>query len=105
MTGKPIATGSALTLGIALLLTGTTAATVSSQAAAAGEAKSTDYDPSRRVCRSITPTPSRLTRRVCRTQIEWEEISREAQDSALKHGFDQTRQGPVSNNPSNPNPR
>jgi hypothetical protein len=105
MTGKPIATGSVLTLGIAVLLSGAAAAAGTSEAAAASEANPTAYDPSRRVCRVITPTPSRLARRVCRTQIEWETMSREAQDSFLKHNFDQTRQGPVSNNPSNPSPR
>lgn len=103
MSGKPIATGSALTMGFAVLLAGAGLATVTSEAAAQAEPKSAWNDPSRRICRRITPTPSRLTRRVCRTQMEWEQTSRDAADGFLEHQMD-TR-NPLVRTPSNPDPR
>ena len=103
MIRKPISTGSALTRGFALLLAGAVMTTVTG-AAAAGASAEAQRDANdartRRVCRSIMQTPSRLTRRVCRTQGEWDASMRDQQDSFLRHNFDQTRQGP-KDGPSN----
>lgn len=45
-------------------------------AAAEGKAR----DPSRRVCRSLLPTGSRLPQRTCRTQAEWDRIEEQARE-------------------------
>lgn len=107
MSGKPIATGSALTMGFAVLLSGAVLAPVTG-ATAAGASVEAQRKPNdertRRVCRTITPTSSRLTTRVCRTQAEWDESMRETQDSFLEHNFDQTRTGP-RDGANNPDPR
>ena len=64
-------------LGLALLLG-------SSAAASAEQPSRGKNDQSRRICRSVTPTGSRFTDRVCRTQAEWDraedKAQREAQD-------------------------
>jgi hypothetical protein len=103
MSGKPISTGSALTVGFAVLLASAVLAPVTGAAAASASVdtprKATDAR-TRRVCRTVMQTSSRLTNRVCRTQAEWDESMREQQDSFLRHNFDQTRQGPVDG-PSN----
>jgi hypothetical protein len=103
MSRKAISTGSALTVGLSVLLAG--AALAPTRAAAAdGASLEAQRDASdartRRVCRSIMQTPSRLTRRVCRTQAEWDASMHDQQDSFLRHNFDQTRQGP-KDGPSN----
>ena len=36
----------------------------------------------RTVCKSIAPTGSRIARKVCRKQSEWEEMAREGRDAA-----------------------
>jgi hypothetical protein len=97
MSGKPISTGSALKFGLSVLLAGAVLAPAAG-AAATGASVEGQRDANdartRRVCRSIMQTPSRLTRRVCRTQAEWDASMRDQQDSFLRHNFDQTRQGP-----------
>jgi hypothetical protein len=98
MSGKPIATASALTMGFAVLLAGAVLAPATGASAAGASAdtpRKANDQRTRRVCRTVTPTSSRLTTRVCRTQGEWEEGMREQQDSFLRHNFDQTRQGPI----------
>lgn len=103
MSGKPISTGSALTMGFAVLLAGAVLApaTGATAAGASVEAQRKPNDErTRRVCRTVTPTSSRLTNRVCRTQAEWDESMRNQQDSFLRHNFEQTRQGPIDG-PSN----
>lgn len=54
---------------------------------------------SRRVCRDVSPTGSRLTRRICRTQADWENEAREAGESLQKHQTDGVRQEPPLGNP------
>lgn len=51
--------------------------------ASAKKAKSAKDDTSRRVCRAVVPTGSRLSTRVCRTQAQWDEAQRKAQDGLL----------------------
>lgn len=97
MSGKPIATGSALTMGLAVLLAGAVLAPVTGAAATGASVEAqrkVNDERTRRVCRTVMPTSSRLTTRVCRTQAEWDESMREQQDSFLEHNFDQTRTGP-----------
>ena len=67
-----------------LLIAG--AATVGSTAAVAGAGtqatapyqQSSSEDRSRRVCRSVTPSGTRLPVRTCRTQAEWDEQAAQA---------------------------
>ncbi len=51
--------------------------------ASAKKAKADKNDPSRRVCRSVVPTGSRLATRVCRTQAQWDEARQKTQDGVL----------------------
>jgi hypothetical protein len=107
MNGKPISTGAALTMGLSVLLAGAVLVPVTGAAATSSAAEAqrkTNDARTRRVCRTITPTSSRLTTRVCRTQGEWDESMREQQDSFLEHNFDQTRTGPREG-ANNPDPR
>ncbi len=73
MVAKPILTALALGFGALLVGTALAGATGGSAAAAAqGEPKTTQEDGSRRVCRDVTPSGSRLIRRICRTKAEWD---------------------------------
>jgi hypothetical protein len=97
MSGKSISKGYALTTAFAVLLAGTAVASVAGEAGAAvqNESGATKKDRSRRVCRVVTPTSSRLTTRICRTQSEWDESADKTGESLRKYQFDQTRQGPT----------
>lgn len=44
----------------------------------------------KRICRSITPTGSRLTLRRCMSQAEWDARQDKAQEGMLKHQTDTT---------------
>jgi hypothetical protein len=44
----------------------------------------------KRICRSITPTGSRLTLRRCMSQAEWDARQDKAQEGMLKHQTDNT---------------
>jgi hypothetical protein len=100
MSGKAISKGYALTTAFAVLLAGTAVASVAGEAGAAvKDETSAKSDRSRRVCRVVTPTSSRLTTRVCRTQSEWDESADKTGESLRKYQFDQTRQGPVPGAP------
>lgn len=54
-----------------------TAAPAPAPAPAEGTAKA-----DRMVCKSIAPTGSRIARKTCRTQSQWEEMAREGRDAA-----------------------
>jgi hypothetical protein len=85
-------------MGFAVLLAGAVLvpATGATAAGASADAPRTANDQrTRRVCRTVTPTSTRLTRRVCRTQGEWDASMRDQQDGFLRHNFDQTRQGAI----------
>jgi len=94
MGTKPIVRASALAMGFGALLVGTAlvAATGASSAAAdvQAEPKATAKDNSRRICRTLTPSGSRLTRRVCRTQAEWDQSRDRTQEGHLKQQIDQS---------------
>ncbi|MGZ8348272.1 MAG: hypothetical protein ACXWUP_14285 [Allosphingosinicella sp.] len=51
---------------------------------AAGQAKTSEPDTSRRVCRNLTPSGTRMTRRTCRTQAEWNAAMDRTQDGVLQ---------------------
>lgn len=78
MAAKAIATVSKIAAGVALVLAGNVIA---------GTTKSPP-DPSRRVCKSLTPTGSRVPKRFCMTQLEWDEAAKRAQDSVFKQQLD-----------------
>jgi hypothetical protein len=42
-------------------------------------------DTSRRVCRVVMPTGSRVNSRICRTQAEWNAAMDKSQDNILRH--------------------
>lgn len=88
MSVKPIVTACALAM--ALVLT----SGVSVPAATAQEQGKTTVqnDRSRRVCRTEVPSGSRLARRTCRTQAEWEEAQYRTQDGVLQHQMTTTTQ-------------
>jgi hypothetical protein len=54
-------------------------------AAQAKAKQAKDSDPSKTVCQTIMPSGTRLGKRVCRTQQEWNDQARAAQDSLLEH--------------------
>jgi hypothetical protein len=56
-----------------------------------GKARSKDKsveDGSKRVCRTLTPTGTRFTTRICKTQADWDLEMSKTQDSALSHQRD-----------------
>jgi hypothetical protein len=74
MSIKPIATASALAIGFGVLWAAPSL-TAESAPAAAQEAqpKTSQADASRRICRNLVLSGSRLSRRSCRTARAWEE--------------------------------
>lgn len=91
---KRVAKMSALTMGLGALLAGTALASAAGASSAAAdvqaEPKATAKDNSRRICRTLTPSGSRLTRRVCRTQADWDQSRDRTQEGHLKQQIDQT---------------
>lgn len=86
MGAKPIGTASAFVMGLVVLWAGTALAG-ETEGLSAGDAvetqRKTEDDSSRRVCRNITPTGSRMTERKCRTQAEWDASRKKTQDGHL----------------------
>ena len=89
MSMKRMRTGTGLLVGIAVALSGATLANVTGAVAAAPGDKASPTK-SRRVCRSVQPSGSRLARRDCRTQEEWDSIQQKAQDGLLAQQTGQT---------------
>jgi len=93
---RKLGKASGSTMGFATLLAGAALAGLSggvaTAAAAYEQAKTTQADTSRRVCRTITPIGSRLTRRVCRTQAEWDDAQYRTQDGVLQQQMTTTTQ-------------
>ena len=77
---KSIAGGSAM--GIAALLVG---AIFTGGTAASAESKADKKDTSKRICRMIMPTGSRMTTRTCRTKAEWDRSQEKTADGVLQH--------------------
>ena len=78
---KSIVRGSAKAAGVAFVLAGTVLTGLTTVSAA----EKGKEDPSKRVCRSVTPTGSRMTTRVCRTQAEWDKSRDKTADGVLQH--------------------
>ena len=95
MTAKSIVKASGLAVGMGALLLGTaivaTTGASASDPSAQPEAKA-EPDQSRRVCRTVTPSGSRLTRRICRTQAEWDASADRAADGVAKQQIEDTTQ-------------
>ena len=73
---------SARTFGMVVIaLAGMTSLTVNTAVAAEQEtgAAANKKDTSKRVCRSVTPTGSRFTQRVCKTAEQWQQDADKAQ--------------------------
>jgi hypothetical protein len=83
MSRKPMKTATGMAVAIAVAVTGATLAQVSG-AAAAVQADKSGEDKSRRVCRTVTPSGSRLVRRVCRSQADWDSTQQKAQDGVFE---------------------
>jgi hypothetical protein len=73
MNMKSIARAAIFAIGISALLTG------------AGSAKKPKDDTSKRVCKTIMPTGSRMTTRVCKTAEEWAKMMDKTQEGVLAH--------------------
>lgn len=85
MGAKTAAKASALMMGFGLLWASAALPTeAGGSAAEAFKGKAKD-DPSRRICRNITPSGSRLTTRICRTKAEWDGSQTKAADGVFKH--------------------
>jgi hypothetical protein len=76
-------------LAIGLSMPGVSAAAANGQNEAP-EVKQAKDDGSKRICRSIRPTGSRMSTRVCRTQAEWTRSQDKSQDSVLQHQMRET---------------
>lgn len=79
---KSIVKGTAWAAGIAVLMAGTSFVAGS---AASAESKADKKDTSKRICRMITPTGSRMTTRICRTRAEWDKGQETTADGVLQH--------------------
>jgi hypothetical protein len=76
---KPIATGSVLAVGLGLVWASpAVAADPQTGTPAEAQPRSAQPDSSRRVCRNVSLSGTRLTRRSCRTQTAWEEDAESA---------------------------
>lgn len=78
MGGMRILTVAALAIGLGAL------GAVPASAADDGASKKAE-DTSRRVCRMVIPTGSRMTSRICRTQAEWDAAMDKTQANVLRH--------------------
>jgi hypothetical protein len=96
MNRHSITRGVASAMGFCVLLVGTSFAGITEGFAADPAVQAatmeSQEDGSRRVCRILTPSGSRLTRRVCRTQAEWNRSSDRTADGVLKHQMNESTQ-------------
>ena len=89
MSAKPFARLSAV-MAVAAMLAGTAFVSATPLAAAPDKQTDTNDPRSRRVCRTVMPSGSRLTTRICRTQAEWEEARSKTQQGVLDHQMKET---------------
>jgi hypothetical protein len=87
MRAKPMKTATGLAIAVAVAVTG---AALSGDATASVQGDKAKEDKSARVCRTVTPTSSRLTRRVCRSQADWDSTQQKAQDGLLDQQLKET---------------
>nr|WP_295373292.1 hypothetical protein [uncultured Sphingosinicella sp.] len=75
----------ALAMALAALSTGTALAQESAaESTTPAKAKVADKSGSRRVCRNLVVSGSRLSSRICRTQADWDKAMTDTQDAALQ---------------------
>ncbi|HST35485.1 MAG TPA: hypothetical protein VLK25_02495 [Allosphingosinicella sp.] len=77
-------------MSIAALLAGTAFIGATGVSAAPDKQADTKDPRNRRICRTIMPSGSRLTQRVCRTRAEWEEGRSKTQQGVLDHQLQET---------------
>lgn len=82
MGGKRIITVAALAIGLSAVGAGPALA---DDGAGASKPKKAKDDTSRRVCRMVVPTGSRMTSRICRTEAEWSASMDKSQANILRH--------------------
>lgn len=99
MRAGSIVMAAILVMGSGALSAGTALAGGSAGSTDSAGAEGKAKDPSRRVCRSLLPTGSRLPQRTCRTQAEWDRIEEQARDDYERvqgtgtRGFDPSNLG------------
>jgi hypothetical protein len=86
MSAGPIKAATTLAIGIAVTLTGATLAS----AGGVATAEQAEKEKSQRVCRTVTPSGSRLTRRICRSQADWDSTQQKTQDGVLDQQLKQS---------------
>lgn len=91
MSVKPIVTAGAMALAL-VLTTGLSVTEASAQDQGQAKTTTAQNDRSRRICRTEVPSGSRLARRTCRTQAEWDESQYRTQDGVLQHQMTTTTQ-------------
>ena len=82
MGAKRIMTVAALAIGLGVLGAGPAFA---DQAAGTSQPKKAKTDTSRRICRNLVPSGTRMSSRICRTQAEWDSSRDKTADSVLRH--------------------
>lgn len=86
---KPMVAASALVVGFGMLWAGPALTAGSQSGSAEAQAKSSKVDTSRRICRNVILSGTRLSRRSCRTARAWDEdaeAARRAQSDAAYDG-------------------
>ena len=82
MTARPKGKIFVLAIGLCGLLAAPAAALSSGEGAPRSKSAK---DPSKQVCRTLTPTGTRFPTRVCKPKADWDLEMSETQDSALSH--------------------
>lgn len=75
MISKPLMLATALMMGASMSIPAAVA-----QEGAGKPKPGSAADPSKKVCRNLVLTGSRMTKRFCRTQAEWDQSAAKAQD-------------------------
>ncbi|MEA3063874.1 MAG: hypothetical protein QOJ27_302 [Sphingomonadales bacterium] len=81
MGARQMITAAALAIGLGAL---GAAAAFAEEPAAASQPTKAKPDGSRRVCRLVVPTGSRMSSRICRTQAEWDSSRDKTADNFLQ---------------------
>jgi hypothetical protein len=82
MGARQMITAAALAIGLGAF---GAAAAFADEPAAASQPTKAKPDSSRKVCRMLVPTGSRMSSRICRTQAEWDASRDKTADSLLRH--------------------
>ena len=83
MMRTSIGAAAAFAIALAALSAGTALAQESAAETTPAKAKVADKSGSKRVCRNIVVSGSRLSSRICRTQAAWDKSMTDTQDSAF----------------------